>query len=141
MGLREHFEGALPSTEIGGARRIPGRAKRSAARRDKRSVRRQPVAHHARGASVTILQRHNFSAARNSPRENERAAILEAIKEGGSLFGSVRNRAWYCRVGSWRIGTVMNVPVEAFITYCSREKDHATMPLPALQRYKSQRIR
>src|SRR5579875_3610955 len=35
----------------------------------------------------------------------------------------------------------MSVPVEAFITYCSREKDHSPMLLPALQRYKSQRIR
>jgi hypothetical protein len=53
MGVREHFEGALPSTEIGGARRIPGRVKRSAARRDKRSVRRKPVARRASEASAT----------------------------------------------------------------------------------------
>ena len=56
LGLREHLKDALPSLEIEGARRIPRRAKRNAARCDKRSGRRQPVARRASGASATYFR-------------------------------------------------------------------------------------
>ena len=52
-GLRTIFEGARPSLESEGAPWILRRAKRSVARRDKRSVRRQPVARRASVASAT----------------------------------------------------------------------------------------
>jgi hypothetical protein len=35
----------------------------------------------------------------------------------------------------------MTGAVEALVTYCSRDKDHSSVPLPALKRYKSARIR